>query len=135
MLGWRGDRGRGRYLLGRTLDPVVQYAPCDVAILRAEGRKRSLADTPEGIEKVLIPTRGGPNAALATDLALALSPQAQVTALYVAREAQGQVATSLGRQHLDEILEPWADEPRVQGKVIQSSSPVRGILQRSGPGL
>ncbi len=42
LLGWRGDRGRGRYLLGRTLDPVVQYAPCDVAVLRAEGRKQSL---------------------------------------------------------------------------------------------
>ena len=134
LLGWRGDRGYGRYLLGRTLDPVVQYAPCDVAILRAEGKKGSLADSPEGIEKVLIPTRGGPNAAVATDLALALSPQAQITALYVAREVQGQVALSLAQRHLAEILEPWADEPRVQGKIIQSSSPVRGILQEAARG-
>jgi uncharacterized hydrophobic protein (TIGR00271 family) len=134
LLGWRGERGRGRYLLGRTLDPVVQYAPCDVAILRAEGRRQPLANTPEGIEKVLIPTRGGPNAALATDLALALSPHAEITALYVAREVQGQVAMSLAQQHLDEILEPWADEPRVQGKIIQSSSPVRGILQEAARG-
>jgi uncharacterized hydrophobic protein (TIGR00271 family) len=134
LLGWRGDKGRGRYLLGRTLDPVVQYAPCNVAVVRAEGKKASLADTPERIERVLIPTHGGPNAALATDLALTLSPQVQVTALYVAREAQGRVAVSLAQQNLDEILEPWADEPRVQGKIIQSSSPVRGILHEAAQG-
>lgn len=128
LLAWRGERGRGRYLIGPILDPVVQYAPCNVAVLRAEGGKSSLADSAEGIERVLIPTAGGPNAALATDLALALSPTTQVTVLYVARAAQGEVAASLAHQHLDEILEPWAGEPRVQGKVVQSSSPVRGIL-------
>ena len=131
LLGWRGERGRGRYLLGPILDPVVQYASCDVAIVKAESKKGLLDEAFEGIERVLLPTHGGPNAALATDLALALSPETQVTALYVAREAQGQVALSLARQHLEEILEPWAGEPRVQGKIVQSSSPIRGILHEA----
>jgi uncharacterized hydrophobic protein (TIGR00271 family) len=134
LVGWRGDRGRGRYLLGRTLDPVVQYAPCNVAVVRAGGKRESLPDEAERIEKVLIPTHGGPNAALATELALSLSPKVQVTALYVAREAQGRVAMSLAQQNLDEILAPWADEPRVQGKIIQSPSPVRGILHEAAQG-
>jgi uncharacterized hydrophobic protein (TIGR00271 family) len=134
LLGWRGDRGRGRYLLGTTLDPVVQYASCDVAVVRAGGKKGLLGDAPETIERVLLPTHGGPNATLAMDLALTLSPHSQVTALYVAREAQGEVALSLARQQLDEILVPWANEPRVEGKIVQSSSPIRGILQEANRG-
>jgi len=128
LLGWRGERGRGRYLLGRTLDPVVQYAPCDVAVVRAEAGKQVLGDTAEDIQRVLVPTHGGPNAALAIDLALALGPQTRVTSMYVSRTVQGEVGASLARQRLDEILEPWADEPRVEGKVVQASSPIQGIL-------
>jgi uncharacterized hydrophobic protein (TIGR00271 family) len=134
LLGWRGERGRGRYLIGPILDPVVQYADCDVAIVRAEGSKGLLDDSPEKIERILLPTHGGPNAALATDLALALSPETQVTALYVSPEAQGDVALALARQQLDEILEPWAEESRVRGKIVQASSPIRGILQEASRG-
>jgi uncharacterized hydrophobic protein (TIGR00271 family) len=134
LLGWRGGRGRGRYLIGPTLDPVVQYAPCNVAILRSESKKGALGDGPAEIEKVLIPTHGGPNAALAIDLALAVSTETQITALYVAREVQGDVALSLARQHLDEILEPWAGESRVQGKIVQAASPIRGILHEAASG-
>lgn len=128
LLSWRGARGKGRYLLGSTLDPVVQYAPCDVAVVRPEGGRHSLDSAPEAIKKVLVPTHGGPNATLALDIALDLSPQVQVTALYVARAVQGEVGLSLGRQRLDDILEPWRDEPRLQGKVVPAASPIRGIL-------
>lgn len=134
LLGWRGKRGRGRYLIGPTLDPVVQYAPCNVAILRSESKNSALGDGPAEIEQVLIPTHGGPNAELAIDLALALSPETQITALYVAREVQGEVALSLAHQHLDEILEPWAGESRVQGKIVQAASPIRGILHEAASG-
>jgi len=43
LLGWRGSPGRGRYLLGSTLDPVIRYAPCDVAVARANDGPRSAA--------------------------------------------------------------------------------------------
>jgi uncharacterized hydrophobic protein (TIGR00271 family) len=134
LLGWRGSRGRGRYLLGRTLDPVVQYAPCDVAVMRSNLGKDGAVIKPGAIERVLVPVGGGPNAALAIDLALDLSPQAQITALNVARDVQGQVALSLGRQRLEGILEPWADEPRVLGKVVQATSATQGILAEAARG-
>ena len=131
LLGWRGDRGSGRYLLGRTLDPVVQHSPCDVVVVRAESAKGDLGEESAKLERILVPTHGGPNAALAIDLALGFSPTTRVTALYVGRAVHGQAAASYAQEHLDEILEPWADEPRVEGKVILSSSPLQGILQEA----
>ncbi|MBN1660492.1 MAG: DUF389 domain-containing protein [Anaerolineae bacterium] len=134
LLGWRGARGGGRYLLGHTLDAVVQSAPCDVAVVRTEGAKSALDLDVTEIKRVLVPAAGGPNAGLAIDLALDLSPDVQVTVLNIARSAQGQVALSLGQERLKEILHPWADEPRVQGKVVQADSIIQGILTEAARG-
>ena len=75
LLAWRGEPGRGRVLLGRNLDTLVQFAPCDVVVIRCSPDKPSLEGPPEAIGRVLVPAAGGPNAKLAFDLALALSPE------------------------------------------------------------
>ena len=41
LLGWRDRWVRGRYLVGRTRDPVVQLAPCAVAIVRTRAHRKS----------------------------------------------------------------------------------------------
>jgi uncharacterized hydrophobic protein (TIGR00271 family) len=134
LLGWRGRRSQGRHLLGSTLDPVVQYAPCDVLVVREDGAKPSLGEALPSIKRVLVPMGGGPNSPLALDLALTLSPEVQVTALSVAREVQGQVALSLSRERLAEALEPWDGEPRIESKVVQASSVIKGLLAEASKG-
>jgi uncharacterized hydrophobic protein (TIGR00271 family) len=133
VLGWRGRPGKGRYLVGRTLDPVVQGAPCDV-IVAALGADRPSLPAPTALKRVLVPVSGGPNAGLALDLALDLAPEAQVTALYVARQTHGPMGLSLSREHLEEILAPWAGEPRIQGEVVQSARIDAGILAEAAKG-
>jgi uncharacterized hydrophobic protein (TIGR00271 family) len=134
LLGWRGEPGGGRYLLGRTLDPVVQQAPCDVAVLRAGSSGQLAGEQLERIERVLVPAAGGPNAGLAIDLALSLSPEVRVVALNIARAVQGQVGLSVSQERLAEILAPWAEEPRVEGKVVQAGSVIQGILGEAARG-
>jgi uncharacterized hydrophobic protein (TIGR00271 family) len=134
LLGWRGEPGRGQYLVGATVDNLVQYSPCNVVVLRTGADRPSLDGAPGGLDTVLVPTHGGPNAALAIDLALALSPETRVVALYVAREVQGTVELSLAQENLDTILAPWENEPRVVGKVIPAASPIKGIVQEAGKG-
>ncbi|MBN1135182.1 MAG: universal stress protein, partial [Anaerolineae bacterium] len=107
VMGWRGKSGKGRYLVGRTLDPVVQGAPCDVVVVSLSA-DRPLPPEPTAMKRVLVPVSGGPNASLALDMALDLAPGAQVTALYVARQTHGQMGLSLSRERLEEILAPWA---------------------------
>ncbi len=133
ILGWRGKQGKGRYLIGPTLDPVIQDAPCDV-IVASLGADKPLPLEPAAAKRVLVPVSGGPNAALALDLALTLAPETQVTALYVARQTHGQMGLSLSREHLEEILAPWAGEPRVQGEVVQAAKIDTAILAQAAKG-
>jgi uncharacterized hydrophobic protein (TIGR00271 family) len=126
LLGWSGLPGSRRYLLGSTLDPVTRYAPCDVAVVRAE----EIGE----ICNVLIPAAGGPNATRALALALQLSPEVYVTALNVARDSLGPLGIAAGNARLKEVLEPWRGEPRIRPKVVHAQGIVEGILTEASNG-
>ncbi|SFM91122.1 amino acid permease [Methanolobus profundi] len=82
IMGWRGRTFRRDFVLGSTLDPLLLKAPCDVVVARFEPG-RSLKD----IRSILLPTAGGPHAALAAELAhdLAVEKNATVTMFNVGR--------------------------------------------------
>ena len=126
LLGWSGEEGTRRYLLGSTLDPVIRYAPCDVVVVRAERWPH--------IERALVPAAGGPNASAAVGLALRLGPEVRVTALNVARETSGPLGVAAGREQLGGMLEPWQRDGRVEAKVVRSGSVIDGILAEAGQG-
>lgn len=145
LLGWRGLPSRGRYLLGSTLDPVIRYAPCDVAVVRAndspgDSSGRDPADVLGHVRRVLVPAAGGTNASLALELALHLSPDVHVTALYVVRDALGQADVALGHERLKATLalppfhSPQWGGSRVQPKVVRAHSIIEGILTEAGDG-
>jgi uncharacterized hydrophobic protein (TIGR00271 family) len=131
LLGWSGAPGRGQYLLGSTLDPLVRKTPCDVAVVRISD------DGPTArtrMRRILVPMAGGPNAALAMELALGLSPDVQVTALNVAHTSQGRAGVHLGHERLATALTPWAGNERVQPKVAQAPGIIGGILNEAKSG-
>ena len=128
VLGWSGTPGRGQYLLGSTLDPLIRKAPCDIIVLRISDDPDKLTNALRDARQVLVPMAGGPHAALAVDLALGLSPEVQVTALNVAQSSRGRAGIHLGRERLAAVLSPWAENERVQPKVVQAPGVVGGIL-------
>jgi uncharacterized hydrophobic protein (TIGR00271 family) len=139
VLGWSGAPGRGQYLLGSTLDPLIQKAPCDIVVLRIGDDPDHLTDVLARVQQVLVPMRGdvkrgGANAALAVDLALDLSPDVQVTALNIAQLSRGRAGIQLGREQLATALKPWDENARVQPKVVQAPGVIGGILSETKSG-
>ncbi|MCP4540444.1 MAG: DUF389 domain-containing protein [Chloroflexi bacterium] len=126
ILGWSGQLDRGRYLLSRTLDPVIQGAPCDVIVLRGEHL--------DNVRRILIPMAGGPNAPHGLDIARALAPEATLTVLYVAAEQLGPTEELVGRGRLDTLVENLGDPEHVQIRIVQATSPVEGILNEVAQG-
>jgi uncharacterized hydrophobic protein (TIGR00271 family) len=126
VLGWSGQPQRGRYLLGRTLDPVIQTAPCDVIVLRGE--------CVDSVQRVLIPVGGGPDAPRSFDIARALAPEATLTALYVASERLGPSEALVGRERLDTLMQGLRDPSHVQTRVVWAKGSVEGILDEAARG-
>ncbi len=126
FMGWAGQWSRGRYLMGKTLDPVVQGAPCDVIIVRAA------EDAP--VRRILVPAAGGPNAPEAFIIAHALAPEAEITALYVAPARTGAPGVLAGRDRLETLVKSLPDGLPVETRVVQAEGPVAGILREAGNG-
>ncbi len=55
-----------RFNIGATVDPIIEQAPCDVVILKDCGGNKTF-------KNILVPVAGGPNGALAIEVASILS--------------------------------------------------------------
>ena len=66
VIGWQDRPRPADIVLGTTVDPVIRRAPCDVFVER-------VGTTADGIDRVLLPTDGGPHVDLAADVADAVA--------------------------------------------------------------
>jgi nucleotide-binding universal stress UspA family protein len=123
LLGWQG-RMRPVSLgssLGEVLDPVVKNAPCSVAVVK----NPRLGN----VRRILVPTAGGPHAALALELALMLARRfhAQVTLLNIAKKGQEEA----GRRIIERTLQQVKTRQTVQQQVVVADHVVKGILRET----
>jgi uncharacterized hydrophobic protein (TIGR00271 family) len=134
LLEWDGEISRGRYLLGRTLDRVIQFAPCNVAVLRVGAKPSSFRDRMATIEQILVPSGGGPNASLALSLALGMASEAQVTVLRVASTDLGPTAVTAQWEMLRAAIGPALADERLRPRVVRASNVVEGIVNEAQQG-
>jgi nucleotide-binding universal stress UspA family protein len=122
LLGWKGWKGSESGIFGSTIDQAVKNAPCDIAVVSRL--------SPPSCKKVLVPVRGGPHAALALQLAVALAERAEGTVNALRVEPTNRTADDRA-QEAEEFHAVLATSPRPERtheKVVRNDSVEQAIL-------
>jgi len=122
IMGWHGRKGSKAFFLGSTVDPVVERSPSDVVILKDCGGNRTF-------RRVLVPVAGGPNGALALEIAgiLADREEGEVVAFTADGHRKFQLDAFV-TANMHRIPLPGN---RVHTKTVQASNVTRAILEEA----
>jgi nucleotide-binding universal stress UspA family protein len=121
LLGWQ-DRARpSDIVLGATVDRVVGRAPCNVYVER-------VGTTADRVERVLLPTVGGPHLEPATELveAVARANDADVTVVSYVGHGAGDSDRAAARDHVERAASLLAAVET--GTVVESTDDVAGSI-------
>jgi len=122
ILGWHGRPAHQSYRVGSTIDPIMERAPCDVVVLKDCGGNQRF-------QSVLVPVAGGPNAALALEMAgiLAQKETCEITALHVRGKRAFDVDEFID-QNMHRIDVP---RERIRTTILSNVSIIDAIIQEA----
>lgn len=123
IMGWHGRHRSTGFRLGATVDPIVERSPCHVVMLKNCGGNRTFRN-------VLVPLAGGPNGALALEVAsiLADEEEGEITAFTVASRRRRFDLQAFLEEHEDRISLP---PERVHCKTVSGENVTEAILSRA----
>ena len=122
VLGWHGVKHHTIFNLGSKIDPIIEQSPCNVVVLKGCGGNKVF-------KSALVPIAGGPNGALALEIASILTApdEGTVTAFCV--------DTGRGPVDFDAFLDnnKKFDIPRanLKTKTVKAKSAVKAILKEA----
>jgi APA family basic amino acid/polyamine antiporter len=124
IMGWHGrTRSRG-FMLGSTVDPVVERVPCNVVVFKNCGDQK--------FKKVLVPIGGGPNSGFSLSIAsiLADNEEGEIVAFTAGKGTTEEVfdLKKFVEDHLDEMEIP---RDRVRIRTREGDSIVESILKEA----
>ena len=105
----------------------LDHMACTVAVMRGGAD----SDAEKEIKNILVPTSGGPHSIQGLNFLLPLTPQINITALYIARTTRGSHEEALGRSRLRRTLDFIDADKRIQQKLITTDSVVDGIVNEA----
>jgi uncharacterized hydrophobic protein (TIGR00271 family) len=101
---------------------------------RAEIEGEEAASGKQDITRILVPTAGGPNTAHALTFLLPLTPQIEITILYVAAGVPNPGGERLGKDRLQQLLDYVDAGNRIETKVVFSDSVADTIVNEVNSG-
>jgi uncharacterized hydrophobic protein (TIGR00271 family) len=158
LMPWRVRREERDVHMGHVLDPVVRQAPCDVAVIAIPPQKSpaevlgeegaALKQGPSlHIERILVPTSGGPHAPLATRVGLLLAKEygATVNTVYITHPEASEEEQQQGQRQIEGTLQAMREQARdmrgkergdlqleavpIQSHLVEAESVLEGIVQ------
>jgi uncharacterized hydrophobic protein (TIGR00271 family) len=125
LLGWRGYTRSLGASMGPVIDAVIHDAPCDVTV--AKGHEW------DQIDRILVPTAGGPHAPIAAQLAMLLSETygSHVTVLYVQMGRATPEQMEENQQRIAQTLVGIEFSRPPEEKVVIADSVVEGIVREA----
>ncbi|MFH2041084.1 MAG: amino acid permease [Acidobacteriota bacterium] len=121
IMGWHGRPRRHSYILGSTVDYIIERAPCNVVILKDCGKCQ--------FKRILVPVAGGPNSAFALEISTILAEKhdSRITALFVNDSREKTDSESLSKLYPERNI----SSDRIDIKRIQSHDVVQAILDET----
>jgi APA family basic amino acid/polyamine antiporter len=127
LLGWGGWRSRRREIVfGSIVDTIVTDAACDVLIERID------PETARTVDSILLPTAGGPHAALASEVgsAIARTTDAQIEVLRIVAPDASDEERAAAEETIEDALSALEND-NAEGTVIKADDIVEAITDRS----
>jgi nucleotide-binding universal stress UspA family protein len=124
-MGWKGYTNAKDRIFGEIADRVIRLVTCNLMVVKLTDEIK--------FEKCLLPTSGGPNAKLASEIldAIAKETEIKVTAGYIIPEEANDLQKSSGRLRIDETLKGMQTQFVYEKKLIASKSIAGGIAKTS----
>jgi uncharacterized hydrophobic protein (TIGR00271 family) len=115
------------------------YSKLDCGVIalrgdRAEIEGEEAASGKQELSRILVPTAGGPNTAHALTFLLPLTPQVEVTVLYVAPGPRNPGGEKLGQDRLQQLLDYVDAGDRIKSKIVFSDSIANAIVKEVNEG-
>ena len=110
---------------------LVNGLNCDVGIIRGSITHLDVDVKDAKIERILLPTVGGPNTISALGLLRPYTRQCEVSTLYVVRDSLGSQGIERGRQIVGDILNLVDVEDTVKPIITLAEDPVVGITAQA----
>jgi APA family basic amino acid/polyamine antiporter len=125
IMGWKGFTNAKDRIFGEIADQIIRLAPCDLLVLKIGEKK--------GWDKCLLPTAGGPNAQLASNVLNSMAKEfnMSVTAGYIIHENATKEERDIAEERMDSTLSKLDSEIESGKKIIESKSIAGGIAKAS----
>ena len=123
VVGWRAQERRTDAVFGRTVDALVERAPCDLYVER-------VGHEADGVDSVLLPVAGGPHVETAARAAIAIAARndARVLVFSVGIAGDASAYAAEGREALADVDGP---EVPVETTVRESDDVTDAIVEEA----